>query len=454
MPPAANPVNSQLRTQLHAENRAIYLPAISEAFTDFVANKAFPFPTSFGPAEMNFLDPASPIFHYPYALYSVGNHNTKVAPTPDMVSQRDRASTIVLGDSGGYQISTNKKQGYFQQRMVVDNMRWMESIADHSMVLDFPTGGIDGGMMAAHAARLKAAGHDLDAINAGNRLGLDYNACLLQTRLNNDDFVAHRAPGATRFLNVLQGRSERESKVWYDSVKHYPFEGWAFAGHHQNRFSLMLARLIDMRDDELLQKADWIHVLGVGVLPIGVMITQVQRTIRELYNPTIQFSFDTATPFSSAGALQQLFAGSTFDEAGWSFQMESQSYWDRADEGRNIGDLLEEYLESKSARRRVAARTAVSKSVALGDIRDPATGKVTTPGRNLLVHHNVEALVDAHNIAHDTYYDDPIIRDPKLTPISLQTLAVFIDKILRMPTQEAYDTIRQNKHHLDILRTV
>jgi len=450
MASAPVPVNAQLRSDLHAENRAIYLPAISKPFAVFVRDKALPGSMPFVASDLNFLDPASRMFHYPYALYSAGQHNTANAPEPDMVSQRDRTRTIVLGDSGGFQVSTIP--GFFKQRMVIDNLRWMEQVADHSMVLDFPTGGIDLGNTQEHIDRLTGEGHDLQAINASNRLGLAYNACLLQTQLNNDQFLKSRVPGATNFLNVLQGRSEKESKCWYEAVKHYPFEGWAFAGHHQNRFSLMLARLIDMRDDGLLEKADWVHVLGVSVLPIGVLLTVVQRTIRKLYNPAIQFSFDTASAFRSGGAYQRMLSGATFDKHGWTIQYMAPSSIGRSEEHRNLGDLLEESLASEVRRRRVS-RTAVSRVLTLGDLRDPATGDLTEAGRNLLTHHNVEALIDAHDAAHDIWFDDPVVRDPLLSPRSVHFLAAFIETILEMPTDEAKAEIKKAaREYLDVLR--
>jgi hypothetical protein len=52
---------------------------------------------------------------------------------------RNRASTIVIGDSGGYQIATNKL------RISNDNdrlriLRWLEKHTDLAMTLGVPTG--------------------------------------------------------------------------------------------------------------------------------------------------------------------------------------------------------------------------------------------------------------------------------------------------------------------------
>lgn len=469
----AGPVNAGLRTALANENRAIYLPAISSGYAAFALKPSFASPLPMTPSDLDFLNPANPHFHHPFALYSAGQSNTAIAPKPDMVSQRDRPATLVLGDSGGYQVSTTP--GYFTgtakgkpitipagqlPAIVLQNMRWMEQVADYSMVLDFPTGGIGTGKMAEHVERLNANGA-LDAINAVNRMGLDYNACLEQTKINNDDFVANHAPGATAFLNVLQGRSVKESKFWYEAVKHYPFSGWAFAGHHQDRFSLMLSRLLDMRDDGLLAKAEWIHVLGVSSVSVGVMLTMVQRTVRELYNPTFQMSFDTASPFLSAVNARAL-AGSTFDERGWASQYIAPTELDPADDPALLIDLFARDMrdrDAKQERDRLLAQTAVGKLLKLGDVRTPDASKpqgyrLTEDGYNLLMLHNVEALVSAHQIAHETFFERATAgRFRNLFPAKdIMIIAGIIETVLKLPTADAHKVIRETAHYLDALR--
>lgn len=455
MVPVREAVNAGLRQRLHDENRAIYLPAVSKTYAAFAHKGAFSGSLPIAPSDLNFLDPASSLFHYPYALYSAGQSNTSVAIKSDMVSQRDRAETLVLGDSGGYQVSTTP--GYFSPALVLQNMRWMEAVADYSMALDFPTGGIGSGKMAEHVARIKATGYDLDADVAANRLGLDYNACLVQTKLNNDDFLLHRAPGATAFLNVLQGRSEAESKHWYEAVKHYPMEGWAFAGHHQNRFSLLLARLIDMRDDGLLERAEWIHVLGISSLPIGVLLTRVQRQVRRLYNPAFQFSFDTASPFLM-GANSQMYAGFTINKAGWSIHSVAPTKLPLSDDNIKLVDLLRASIRSKSAQEgRRVSKTGVARWLKLGDIRKPDPSypgefKLTADGYNLLMNHNIQALVDAHNAANGVGHGPMEMRDPLSIPQSLHMVGGVADAVLEAPTAEAKALINQFRSELDVLR--
>ena len=166
------------KDDLFAQNRAVYLPALSKPFALFAHSGSFKRPLPFTATDLNFLDPHNGLFHYPYALYSAGQAaKAKVLRgTPDIVSARSRDRTIVLGDSGGFQVQsgTIKFEGRETTRRM---MRWMEAQTDYSMVLDFPTGGIASGMMHKHTERLQRSRYPLAARIAANGLSADYNAC-------------------------------------------------------------------------------------------------------------------------------------------------------------------------------------------------------------------------------------------------------------------------------------
>jgi len=84
-----------------------------------------------------------------------------------------------------------------------------------------------------------------------------------------DYFAANRTPGKTHFLCVLQGNTPREADRWYEAVKHYPFEGWAFAGVMRRNMYEVCRRVIKMANDGLLQNKSWIHVLGTATLDMA-----------------------------------------------------------------------------------------------------------------------------------------------------------------------------------------
>lgn len=410
-----------------AENRAVYLPALSKGFVNEVGKAAPTGVPGIVRSDLNFLDPASKLFHYPVALYSAGQAAPQSGEAAhDIVTNRDRSATVIVGDSGGFQVQegTIKFNAATPDRM----MRWMEAVSDYSMILDFPTGGIGLGNVKPHVARLKAEGHDLDALNAANRMGFDYNACLLQTLLNNDYFVQHRTPGATNFLNVIQGRNERESAYWYEQVRHYSFEGWSFAGAHNSDFALLMNRLLDMARDGLLQEAKWIHVLGKSTLPTGVLLTVVQRAIREHINPNIQISFDTSSPFKLA-ANYKLFTGASFSGRGWLIHTLVYSAISQSDDFRVLRDVIVDELSRRPHAR--LGDTAISKIAEVGQLRDPQTGMMTGDGSRLLMNHNVEVMIDGHDQAHDVFFDPIGVRDDTLIPIPIKQIAALIDIAFR-----------------------
>lgn len=400
------------------ENCAIYLPALGFDYAKFAHGGTFKRALPFTAQDLNFLDPHTNLFHYPWALLSAGQAATSLSGNDPltMVSERDRSRSIVLGDSGGYQVQTGKI-AYRGPETVRRMMRWMEANTDYSMALDFPTGGIPSGQIAKHAARLQAEGNEplIEQGATGNRQAKDFNAALVQTSFNNQQFVLERIPGATRFLNVLQGRTEAESKAWYDHVKHYPFEGWAFAGGHREDFSLMLQRLIDLRDDKLLEKASWVHILGKSELDLACLYTTVQRAVRQHVHPTLQFSFDSAS-HSLMAANYQVYAGAFLDKRGWS--MLGTPIADTALVGNQQG--LYDYLGSgiltlpKTRKSAVGYHpyfhrvdTAVSRLITVGDICVDAANRHSwdTASFHIIANHNTEAMVRAMNLAQSTFFD-------------------------------------------------
>lgn len=462
---------------LPVANRAIYLPAITASYADFARNGAFKRSVAgLKPADLDFLDPANAYFHYPFALYSAG----QVVPTPSstpktcMVAQRDRAKTIVLGDSGGYQVSTDAItfEGDTTTRRM---MKWMEGVADWSMVLDFPTGGIAPGFVKDHITRLVGEGHDLQAMCKGNGQSLDFNACLRQTLINNDLFVAERAPGSTRFLNVLQGRNEAESKAWYEEVKHYPFEGWAFAGAHQNHFSLLLRRLVDMHHDGLLAKCGWLHVLGVSTLEVGCLLTKVQRGVREHWGYSdFQISFDSASPFISA-AKNNMIIGHTLDPYGWAVRTANVAKIAAVDVRKAMNTFCHEKLTRKRRpvpREMFPAFRRLGEALTMADIwsdgisnLDVSKSGRTKPdldrdGSFLLMQHNTQAFIQAHDRAHEAFFDEKDWR----VPLDAKVIAGAIDvlfggapsvtstkSLVRVPLASRYAHIDEMEGWLDRL---
>lgn len=305
-------------TERHLHGRwAKYLPAISGFYTThlgkdlsdptFVPAERLPAKFEFGLQGLNFLDPEYSYYTYKYGLYSAGHAERKLDKCDDrepMIHKRDRSQTILVGDSGGFQIATGVIKLDWAtvktpagDKLREEILRYLEHTADWSMTLDVP----------AFAA--------LPPLS--EKTGLTkFEDCLDVTLYNLDYFMTHRVPGATKFLNVLSGSDEANSKQWYEAVKKYSqpaevvkmdytvdrtLEGWAFAGINMKRMETVLDRILDLREDNLLKDKDWIHFLGIGRLDWACYLTSIERTLRKHDNPNINISFDAASPFVAAG---------------------------------------------------------------------------------------------------------------------------------------------------------
>ena len=285
---------------------AVYLPAISSFYSTYVAKQRLEdfvpkdrIPQGFdrGIEGMNFLNPEEGYFTYKYGLYSAGHAQLDLQKSlvqESMIQQRDRNNTMILGDSGGYQIGKGvlkfdwlNFEGAEANKTRQKILEWLEVTADWSMMLDVPTWACD------HVHSPKT--------------GLKtFEDCLDKTRFNNDYFLQNRL-GQTKWLNVLQGSDWDTAEKWYDGVKEFSdpngkyagkeAEGWAFGGANMCKMDITLKRMMTLREDGLLKGKNWIHFLGTAQLDWSCYLTLIQRQIRKHINEEITISFDCASPF-------------------------------------------------------------------------------------------------------------------------------------------------------------
>jgi len=285
---------------------AVYLPAISSFYSTYVAKQRLEkfisderIPKGFdrGIEGMNFLNPEEGYFTYKYGLYSAGHAQldlNKSMTQESMIQQRDRGNTMILGDSGGYQIGKGvlkfdwldfegKEATKTRQKI----LEWLEVTADWSMMLDVPTWACD----------------HIHSPKTGLKT---FEDCLEKTRYNNDYFLMNRL-GQTKWLNVLQGSDWDTAEKWYAGVKEFSdpkgkyagreAEGWAFGGANMCKMDITLKRLMTLREDGLLTGKNWIHFLGTAQLDWSCYLTLIQRQIRKHINEELTISFDCASPF-------------------------------------------------------------------------------------------------------------------------------------------------------------
>ena len=265
------------------KDQAIYVPSISAGYLR-------PMPGHLPKNLLNFLDQTNEVFRISHAMASAGQFLGRDAS--NMITTRDRRTTRIIGDSGGYQLATGKGNQLATAKFKIEDdgdrmrvLRWLEDNTDIAMTLDWPPGGI-------------------------GKEGFPYQSteqCLEATIQNLEFFHKHRRQDrGTIFLNVIQGRTPQESLDWYKAVKNFPFEGWAVAGVLRNDIYHLCRLIIMMHQDGELKGKRWFHVLGTSEPGTAVLLTALQRAVKRHLGHDIRFSFDTSTPFRLLVANQAL----------------------------------------------------------------------------------------------------------------------------------------------------
>src|SRR6056297_847802 len=311
---------------------ARFLPALSgfyatyvgkEQSAEYVETSRIPSNFQNGVESLNYLNEKQGAFSYKLSLYSAGHaelDTRKDSPKEDMIRKRDRSSTWVLGDSGGFQIGKGVWEGDWKdpnclkaQKKRDGVLRWMDAYMDYGMILDIPA------WVARSPAGAKATG-----IN-------NYEDAVAATRINNDYWMKHRT-GACKFLNVLQGENHRDADDWYSRMKDYcdpkvypdaHFNGWAMGGQNMCDIHLVLRRLVELRFDGLLEKGihDVMHFLGTSKLEWAVLLTDIQRAVRKYHNENFTITFDCASPFLATANGQIYCELETQDRTKWVYRM-------------------------------------------------------------------------------------------------------------------------------------
>ena len=361
---------------------ARFLPALSGFYATYVGKQRFDeyvdksrIPSNFanGVESLNYLNKQEGAFTYQWTLYSAGHADldiTKDVPKEDMVRNRDRENSWILGDSGGFQIGKGVWEGewrdpngpevaarmaeavakgietieqldehgnpkldkngnpkttkvnhakQYQARLDAAQqkrdsvLRWMDAYMDYGMILDIP----------AWVCR-SPAGREKTGIST-------YQDAVNASKYNNEYWMKHRN-GNCKFLNVLQGETHDEADDWYSQMKDfcdpakYPdnhFNGWAMGGQNMCDVHLVLKRLVTLHFDGLLEKGvhDIMHFLGTSKLEWACLLTDIQRAVRKNYNEDFTITFDCASPFLATANGQIYIQNETADRSKWTYRM-------------------------------------------------------------------------------------------------------------------------------------
>lgn len=294
------------------EDCAIYLPSLQHGYATFPLRDESTvrdgvLPDGLRLKDLDFLDPNSKLWHCKYVLYSAGQFDRAQITTPDIVSTRG-ADTVVVGDSGGYQIATGKLKelrgwgkhanspnflanSWLTQVSIRDRLlRWLDRYSDYAMTLDMPLW------------ILKKQRSPFRNLSAEQ---------LIDLSIENLKYFADNRGKATgskaKYLNVLQDAGDGTGEAWYAKVKDFDFEGWAFGGDTKSGIEPLLKwvrRLLD--DGKLNSKTEWLHVLMMSPPVNAVLLTALQRRLRELLGNKIRVSYDSSTPFQVSGISQKI----------------------------------------------------------------------------------------------------------------------------------------------------
>ena len=322
-----------MKTNLTNEQKdyARFLPALSgfyatyvgkQRFDEYVETSRIPSNLKNGVESLNYINQKEGQFQYKWTLYSAGHAEldiNKDAPKEDMVRNRDRNNSWILGDSGGFQIGKGVWEGDWKDpncpkahKKRDGVLKWMDEYMDYGMILDIPA------WVSRSPAGQKATGIT------------SYQEAVNATRINNDYWMKHRT-GACKFLNVLQGENHADADDWYNQMKDYcdpkkytdHFNGWAMGGQNMCDIHLVLKRLVALRFDGLLEKGihDVMHFLGTSKLEWAVLLTDVQRAVRKYHNENFTITFDCASPFLATANGQIYCQLETQDRSKWVYRM-------------------------------------------------------------------------------------------------------------------------------------
>ena len=146
-----------MNTDLTKEQKdyAVFLPALSGFYATFVGKQRFEeyvdknrIPYTNGMESINWLNKKDGLFNYHWTLYSAGHAELDVnkdSPKEDMIRNRDRNNSWLLGDSGGFQIGKGVWEGNWKdplcpkaQKKREQVLAWMDAYMDYGMILDIP----------------------------------------------------------------------------------------------------------------------------------------------------------------------------------------------------------------------------------------------------------------------------------------------------------------------------
>ena len=413
---------------------AIYLPSLQSPYASFATKREIEvrggdLPSDFRVKDLDFFNSNSRLWSCGYALYSAGQFTDSQLGS-EIVAYRDRNKSVVIVDSGGFQLGqgsiTNRNERAALERYATNpaqqvanwhatgfrerTLEFLDLYCDYSMTLDMP-------LWAYNPDGL--LGTD-DKPSSSQLRNLEIKQ-LIQLSVENLRFFADnrgRNHGrGTKFLSVLQDNGGASGELWYDAVKDFEFEGWAFAGNIA-RLPQTMMWLRRMLDEKKLDKTEWVHVLQNSPPIMTALYTAIQRSLSKAVGHKITMSCDSSSPHQAAGKNRALYRRPTYTSKLSSWRMSL--------------DAIPQNIQVARGREKVPmpADSPLAKFFTINDLvyhDDPYQHSFVDPlSEHLIVNHNIYTFHATAQESCDLIFDEEK-RDLSLVPQAIKDFLGFAE---------------------------
>lgn len=220
-----------------------------------------------GKIPVRFYDDDYPVEYKHNSFLVTAGHNYKnMNCSAEYGFDLSNTNNLIFGDSGGYQIATGAIKWDVSIRDKIFN--WLEHNSNIAVNLDIPP-------------RVTWAGRDSEA---------------LEISIDNFKYFEKHQSGKTKYLNVLQGNSLEQRKVWYNKIKDFNFQGWAIGGSGGSYVNFIDSIYILIKNKEHLNERNHlIHFLGASSINEFLFYLQLQKSLNDIKSP-VTITTDSSTP--------------------------------------------------------------------------------------------------------------------------------------------------------------
>lgn len=386
---------------------AEYLPAINTLYSSFATRLGSK--DSMASAirsdldAIDFLRSGESWFKYDGVMNSAVNVFSKSGKhTPLAITQSRRAGTMMMADSGGYQVAKGVWDIPTYQRLLPGILDF-QLTADVAICADVPSEAVQNGFVKNDdkALEIYAANMELFATS----IPADAKTC---------------------FLSVLQGHDHDTRDKWSEVNAGFSFSnGLAISFRaFEDKFFNVLIWLCILHSRGALKGCRHIHMLGVGHLRAAIGFTLIARALRKHFGMEgVRFTYDSSTPFAVA------YNGSVIEN--WRFEKSSLTF--------DLRPVPQDFCDVGSGEPFPYITSPIGKALRLGDIcvRDYGKRPIDSTSYALIMAHNLYVYISGIIAANRLI--DHAVRNPKLyeLPVEIYDFVKIVDQAFCKPDETA-----------------